>query len=415
MWRHVSRPRDGWLEKVTEQGLVFAETPSPDGSSKTPYWNESAWYEFTMDEVLRMESATEELYGMCLEAVEVMLSGRFSDQDLALPAGALAYARESWKRKDPSCYARFDLRFEGGDPQMYEINGDTPTGLVESGVIQWRWLEDLLPDLDQWNSVHDRLVKWWGDQTKRGLFPSGKVHFYHGGVDTSGEEEMTVAYMQDCASQAGMVHQTHRLKTYNDAMGRMGWHEEMRRFVDWGDKPIETVFKLYPWEDMLRESFGKYLLDKSEAGPVRWVEPAWKLALSTKAILPLLWEMHPGHKNLLPAYFGHPHDLEEWVSKPLQGREGDNITIHTKDAPERVLDGHYGDQPVVYQAWAPPPSFDGNHAVIGSWIIDGQSAGAIVRESDAEVTDYFSRVVPHVITDGLAPTRAQIERWLIER
>ena len=208
---------------------------------------------------------------------------------------------------------------------------------------------------------------------------------------------------------------TTKVKCCLDEMGQLGWDTEHKRFVDWGDKVIETAFKLYPWENMLSETFGKFLLEKSERKPVHWIEPAWKLALSTKAVLPLLWEMYPGHKNLLPAYFDNPHDLEEWVSKPLQGREGDNITIHTAGSPERVLEGSYGDQPVVYQQWAPPPSFDGNHAVVGSWVIDSQSAGAIVRESDGEVTDYFSRVVPHVITDGLAPTRAQIERWLIER
>jgi glutathionylspermidine synthase len=70
---------------------------------------------------------------------------------------------------------------------------------------------------------------------------------------------------------------------------------------------------------------------------------------------------------------------------------------------------------VVFQQWAPPPSFDGNHAVIGSWVIGGEAAGCIVRESDAEVTDYFSRVVPHVIGDGIQPTAGQVQRWLIER
>jgi glutathionylspermidine synthase len=37
------------------------------------------------------------------------------------------------------------------------------------------------------------------------------------------------------------------------------------------------------------------------------IEPAWKLILGNKAILPLLWEMYPDHKNLLPAYFIDPH------------------------------------------------------------------------------------------------------------
>ena len=36
------------------------------------------------------------------------------------------------------------------------------------------------------------------------------------------------------------------------------------------------------------------------------LEPAWKLILGNKALLPLLWEMFPGHPNLLAAYFIDP-------------------------------------------------------------------------------------------------------------
>ena len=53
--------------------------------------------------------------------------------------------------------------------------------------------------------------------------------------------------------------------------------------------------------------------------------------------------------------------------------------------------------------------------VLGSWIVDGEAAGMLVRESDGMVTDYFSRVAPHVISDGLAPDEAMVEQWLAER
>jgi glutathionylspermidine synthase len=38
------------------------------------------------------------------------------------------------------------------------------------------------------------------------------------------------------------------------------------------------------------------------------LEPAWKLIIGNKAILPLLWEMFPNHPNLLPAYFIDPRE-----------------------------------------------------------------------------------------------------------
>jgi glutathionylspermidine synthase len=56
---------------------------------------------------------------------------------------------------------------------------------------------------------------------------------------------------------------------------------------------------LYPWEWMTREAFGASL----PGSATQFVEPPWKMILSNKGILPLLWEMYPDHPNLLPAYF----------------------------------------------------------------------------------------------------------------
>ena len=130
---------------------------------------------------------------MCRHAASVMANDpRFTDESLGLAPGSLKLIRESAVREDPSIYARFDLAWNGVEPKMLEINGDTPTGLVESGVIQWNWLEDVFPDADQWNSVHDRLVKWWTERKATGLFPDNRVHFFNdwmfGFVDVVGGE-----------------------------------------------------------------------------------------------------------------------------------------------------------------------------------------------------------------------------------
>ena len=49
------------------------------------------------------------------------------------------------------------------------------------------------------------------------------------------------------------------------------------------------MFKLYPWEWMMREAFGASL----PGAPTQFVEPPWKAILSNKGILPLLWAMFP--------------------------------------------------------------------------------------------------------------------------
>jgi glutathionylspermidine synthase len=411
MWRHMSQPRDGWLEKVTAQGLVYPQTPKDDGTTVN-YWNESAWYEFSMDEVLKIEAATEELWGMCTQAVTRMATD-LSDARLGLPEGTLAYARQSIERGDPSVYGRFDLRYDGDSIKMLEINGDTPTGLVETGVIQWNWREDVMGELDQFNSVHERLIERWEALMSQPNFPNS-VHFLWNDIDTSGEEEMTVLYMMDCANQAA---KKLGVNTYAQPISHVNWDYEAKGFYDALGQKIQAAYKLYAWELMLNDDFGRLLLDREEKKPVQWIEPAWKVLLSTKAVLPVLWEMFPDHPLLLPAYFDHEHDLLEYIKKPLHGREGDNIEIHSlgDDGDLITDDGGYGAEGFVFQEYMALPSLEGNRPVIGSWIIDGQAAGMIVRESDGPVTDYYSRVVPHAISDGLEPDAEQTQAWLAER
>lgn len=412
MWRHLSKPREDWHDTVVQQGLIFPTTPMPDGSTVN-YWNEAAWYEFTLAEVEALEAATEELWGMCVEAASYM-ARTFDDHRLGLPPGSIEYARKSIERGDPSVYGRFDFCYYGvgSDAKMMELNGDTPTGLIETGVSQWRWLEDVMPGQDQWNSVHDRLVERWKGLKDSGAIPYNTVHFLWNDTDTSGEEEMTVHYMRDVATQAGLV-------TYGQPIRHIQWDSDPSRrgFYDSMGQPIACAYKLYPWELMLGEEFGKHLLAEDELRRVQWVEPPWKVLMSTKALLPVLWQLYPDHPNLLPSYFDGPGPLDEWIAKPLHGREGDNIRIHLDDDSEDVItaDGGYGAEGYVFQQWSPLPSMDGNRPMLGSWVIDGQAAGMIVRESDGPVTDYYSRVVPHAISDGLHPDAEQQQLWLADR
>ncbi|WP_104105129.1 glutathionylspermidine synthase family protein [Nocardioides sp. 616] len=412
MWRHAIKPRPDWERIVTEQGLVFPVTELPDGTSR-PYWNESAWYEVTGDEVDALEAATEELWAMCVDAAGHM-AATMSDQRLGLPPGTMDVVRRSIARQDPSLYSRFDLVY-GADAsiKMLEINGDTPTGLVETGVAQWRWLEDLMPELDQWNSVHERLVAGWQRLRTSGATDGDELHFFYdlgeGDSYDDGEMEMTAHYLMDTAVQAGFA-------TLAQPMAEVGWNPDAREFRDANDYRVRNAFKLYAWEQMLAEPFGRHVVEEREARPVNWFEPAWKAMLSTKALLPVLWERNPGHRLLLPAYFDDPGDLENWVAKPLHGREGDNIRIHLADALEDIeMPGSYGAEGFVYQAYTDVPVFDGNYVVIGSWVIDGEAAGMLVRESDGPITDYYGRVCPHVISDALSPDDAQRQAWLAER
>jgi glutathionylspermidine synthase len=212
---------------------------------------------------------------------------------------------------------------------------------------------------------------------------------------------MTVAYLEETAKQAGIT-------TVPVAVEDLGWDPDLHRLLDAQNRVVMNCFKLYPWEDMFADSFGPLLLDRS-MDHVRWIEPPWKALLSNKALLALLWELYPDHPNLAPAYLDGPRDMTEYVAKPLHGREGAGIVVDAMPSAEQLhIAGGY-----CYQQRLELPSFDGNHPVLGSWIIGDQSAGLGIREQDGLVTDTYARFVPHAIAEP-RPTAEQQEAWLLE-
>ena len=72
-----------------------------------------------------------------------------------------------------------------------------------------------------------------------------------------------------------------------------------------GNNRVSQLVKLYPLEWLLSDTDEPELLG-ADLEKMDMLEPAWKLILGNKAILPMLWEMFPNHKNLLAAYFIDP-------------------------------------------------------------------------------------------------------------
>jgi len=382
--RERSEPREGWAQTIESQGLAFHRTSHPDHLVR-PYWDESVHYTFSMDEVLALEADVELLHDMCLKAVEhVVTTGRY--RDFGIPEWVWPAIEASWRRSDPYLAGRFDLRYDGRGPaKLLEYNADTPTSLVETSIVQWYWLQDTHPGDDQWNSLHERLLDGWRALAKR--VPSGPVHFSWTGMDESGEEVMTLAYLQETAGQAG-------LDTIGLPIEDVGWVEEERRFVDLADRPIDVLAKLYPWEWVVADPFGRHAVNSLPT--MAWIEPVWKMLLSNKALLAVLWELHPGHPNLLPAYLGTSGPLLSYVRKPLLGREGASIEIVTPHGTS-ATPGPYGTEGFVFQEFAALPDFDGQHPVLGAWMVQAEAAGLGIRETSGLVTDDTSSFVPHRI------------------
>lgn len=368
-------PRNNWQNAVENLGFGFHST-------EVPYWDESVYYKFSEREINKIERATAELWEMCLNAVQYVIDKKLYAK-FHIPEWIIADLEKSWDNDLPSIYGRFDLAYKNGEIKLLEFNADTPTSLYEAGIVQWFWLQDFDKDKDQFNSIHEKLIAYWA-VLKKYLHP-GKLHFTC--IKDSLEDLTTVEYLRDCAIQA-------ELETKLVFIDEIGWDFNKQHFVDAEDEQIRNIFKLYPYEWLLNEDFGRNLT--VDLTNTLWIEPLWKMILANKAILPILWEIYPHHPYLLKTYFDKG-DLVNYAKKPILSREGANIELVKDGKAIEQTAGEYGEEGFIYQDLFELPDFDGNYPLIGSWIIGQVPAGIGVREANRLITDNKSRFVPHLI------------------
>jgi glutathionylspermidine synthase len=229
---------------------------------------------------------------------------------------------------------------------------------------------------DQFNSIHERLIAAWR------RYHGKTIHFT--GVSGHNEDEMTLLYLRDTCEQGGA-------STQSVSITDIGWDATRKSFVDTEFREIERCFKLYPWEWLWREEFSVHL----DLDTVQWIEPPWKMLLSNNGLLPILWELYPGHANLLPAYETAEPTKGRYVRKPKLSREGANVSWIEEGVVIEETGGNYGGEGHIYQEPAPMVDFDGQHPVFGVWVVNHEAAGLGIREDTRRITGNLSRFVPH--------------------
>lgn len=384
MKRIAISERSGWKDLAERCGFHFHTI---DGEV---YWDERAYYAFTLNQVERdIEAPTGEVHAMAVDLASEIIRDEERLKKLCIPEHYWDWIAASWEDAQPHLYGRLDLSYNGDGPaKVLELQYDTPTSVYEAAYFQWQWLEDqrnagLLPnDVDQYNSIHEKLVLAWATIAKRIQKP-----FYFTAVRDSVEDQGTISYLRDCAAQAGVESKLIAIEDIGLSV--------KNTFVDLDNVQMGSMFKLYPLEQLFEDEYGPYL----PGAGIQIIEPAWKAVLSNKGILPMLWERYPNHPNLLPAYFddGATELPAGWVRKHLYSREGANIQIHGHDGIQIASDGPYNDCPTIRQAFHPLPKFDGGHPLIGSWVIGDSAAGMGIREDSSLITQNTSRFLPHAI------------------
>ena len=329
-------------------------------------------------------------------------------------------------------YGRLDLRYGQPDgappdpglavPKLLEFNADTPTSLLESAVVQWNWLlgNAAAASRDQWNNIYDALVSAWRRNLTAFANRTGRtvrtVHFAWSSLDESGEDKFTVLCLADAAREAGyevaFVHtEDIKLAQSEELVPLNGTAVHPGRVLDQDGRRIDVIFKLYPWENLARDPFGKSILwNTLQVEGTVWIQPPYSMLWSNKGVLAVLWELFGDDPELsrflLPTYFAgeEPAGFTSYAEKPLlsprRGQRPAGARRRDDRLPRRAVRqrGHHppaaGPATGLRRASTAPTI-----PCSGVWLIDGEAAGLGIRESDGLITDNLSCFVPHCIID----------------
>ncbi len=398
MKRVSAIPRPNWQSQLDQIGFEYHSIDEQGNDMRSLnhntfyYWREDVAYEFTERQIESLYDATKQVHDMSMVLVgDLIKSGNLPR--LNIERDVIAEIERSWRAGDRHFYGRFDFTVTpDGVYKAMEYNADTPTSLLESSLAQWYWKEAVKPKADQFNSIHEAMVDRFDD-----LIGPKKRHIHLTGFQDSFEDWGNLQYLAEVFEATGCT-------TSLIDVADIGITAE-NEFIDLENRIMETIFKLYPWEWFADAPYFRYIKNAT------FFEPVWKMVISNKAFMALLWERFPNHPNLLKTFFtAQPLRSEGLpiVCKPFLSREGANIAFYdnlgklVKSTP-----GDYGKGSFVYQEQCLLPSFaapettghlgpqEKMYAVLGSWVVGDEPVGLDIREDVSEVTKDTSYFVPH--------------------
>jgi glutathionylspermidine synthase len=316
-----------------------------------------------------------------------------------------------------------------GEIKLLEINGETPLLGAET-VYQWNWYVDYMhnhqrgkfplpSDASQFNEYWDLIAGQWRRIAADYDLRQHGISFL---VDENLEEdlEMAMQLIQILADEVDpqIYTQIVYLRGLKDERGReiqrgLGLDED-GYFVDHVNDRIPVLWKMYDWSDlqndMAKDGGTEALAHRLETGEIKILEPLWKQVLSNKGAIAMMWEQFGNSdygKYLLPTYLDTDNSPESTellvgmhVRKPMLGLEGVGISIETGfGAVEQKESFGYGAEGFIIQAYVELPEAFGYYYTIGSWAIDGEAAGVIIRGDTSKITGRHCLIIPHIVSD----------------
>jgi glutathionylspermidine synthase len=344
--------------------------------------------------------AANELYDMYIKAGEFVIEHNLL-HDIGIPFNLVELVKESWENDVHwHLYGRFDLAGGIDDKpiKLLEFNADTPTALFETAIVQWALLKyNGMDETRQFNALYEalrdnfrRIVTLYDDPDRFDSLYEG-WRFLFSSVQGNIEEEQTVRLLQHIAEDAGF----NTAFAYAD---EVAFDAKDGIFVD--DTNYELWFKLIAWEEIALEEpdLAMLLTQIVKNRKAIIFNPAYTLMFQSKGMLPILWELFPGHPLLLESSF-QPLEGMKQVQKPFFGREGESIRILNEEG--NIIKGEpgaYDNFKSVYQAYTELPQDEQGRYYQAGVFYAYEACGLGYRRGGA-ILNNTSKFVGHMIED----------------
>ena len=352
----------------------------PDGS---PYISDEVIL-ISEKEAENYYQAANEIYNMMIEAGEYIIQNNLFNE-LEIPFNLIDIIKISWENDEHwHLYGRFDFAggVDGKEIKLIEFNSDTPTGLVETAVIQWLILKYNDFEEKQFNNVYETILNNFKqlDTSKKILFSS---------YDGSLEEIETVKLLENIAKDAGF-------ETSFEFLHRVQFSEE--GIFDANDNRFEYWFKLFPWENIGFEEPNLVALLNQIYKKNRAIilNPPYTLLFQSKGILKILYDLFPNSPYLLKTDFKPLKNIKQ-VEKKMFGREGANTKIYDENGNcIKKTDGEYENYKSIFQEYYEFPQDEFGNSYQAGVFFAFEGAGLGFRRGN-KILDNMSKFVGHVI------------------
>ncbi|KAL4455315.1 hypothetical protein ABPG74_012467 [Tetrahymena malaccensis] len=363
------------------------------GYASDNYWIDGAGYQISENIFKNLIKTTHELHNLCLEATNIAIKDDYLlTKVFDIPEDMIPLIRNSWENKQIDLLSRYDFVLDKkGQLYFLEVNGDTPSCIIEAGPAQKIWAEQF--QLFQFNNIDTEIKQG----LQKIMEKNGKSQLYI--LDNSSlEDQSTFNYLNYLINPF-----LTNITIKKDNISKIDQIIENELNLDNFNSSI--ILKQYPFEWLASQSTHKFFVNPQfyNNNSQIMIEPPWKIIMSNKAMSVLLYSMFPENPHLAKASLepirhgcmGIPQ-----VSKQKNGREGDSIIFSQSfDDFGMFIQNSYQQylQKPIFQEFVDSYQHQSRYITLSCWVIQGKPCGIVIREDLNPIIGAGSSVVPYYI------------------